>query len=156
MGMLANLARWYFRKTNTIKSEKEVADYFEGLNNSWELVEKMQKDGFVWKGELSWLDWNKTPAESLSTTSKKINCGDFMEMHEYLYRKLGIKSRKWLLEKNSRWSFWHTWHFVSTFDHLGRHMMQSDDKLRELFDNDIMSMFPGQFDRITEITDSEG
>ena len=83
MGILSKLARWYFRLTHTIKTDGEVELFYKDVDNPWQLMMKMTKQGFQWRGELSWLDWNKTPGESLASTNKSINCGDFLEMYKH-------------------------------------------------------------------------
>lgn len=152
MGFLAKLARRYFRWKHGIKTEAEVDDFFKELRFPAMLTQKLAKEGFAWKGEWAWLDWNRTPAESLAVTDKKLNCGDFLELYCKLYNKLNVKCEVFLLEKNSRWSWNYKWHYVSLITWQEKPLLQSNNLLQFIVGrDDILSVFKGEFDRMTQI-----
>lgn len=152
MGFCAALARRYFRYKNKVVGNEVVEEFYRGVDNPWRLREKIARKGFSWKGELSWLDWNKDPAECLSAPLRQINCGDYVELYKALYGQEGISYKVWLLERNSAWSWNHLWHYVTTFEWSGSLWLQTNNDIVKIdSEENIQGIFKVMYDRIREI-----
>ena len=152
MNFFSKCARFFYNLVNKTKSIEAVEDFYKDLKFPAALTKKLGALGFGYKGELSWLDWNKTPAESLASTSKKINCGDFLELFLGLYKKLNITYDAYLLESKGRWFWQYKWHYVSVVSWKKRTLMQSNNTLVYIdSEKDILDRFQGEFSCITKL-----
>ena len=150
MNILKKLARWYYTRNHRIRTDEEVDEFYKDLT-PFTLSAKLGKMGFSWKGELSYLDWDKTPAESLASKTRQINCGDFMAFYVELYKRLDVEYQCYLLENKAHlWKY--DWHFISSFAWQGEQWIQSNNKLvihRDI--EELMAMFP-QYPKLTNIS----
>lgn len=154
MNILVKCARAFYNLTNQAKTADEVDEFYQGLKYPAMLTQKLREHGFVYQGELRWLDWNKTPAESLGSKSKKLNCGDYLELYLELYRRLNVSYDVYLLEPNDNWLWKQKWHFVSVITWQKKRLMQSNNVLSYIdIDNDdaILAAFKGEFSKITKL-----
>lgn len=151
MGICSSIARYVYNIQYPKETDYCLSLFYKDIKSPFDLRRKISDYGFKWKGELSWLDWNKTPYESLANPSKLINCGDFMELYVHLYKLLGLKYEKFILGKNHPWSYFYKWHYVSTFEWQSQIWLQSNNDVRLLYDGTtIMGIYKDSFDSIHE------
>ena len=152
MSFLAKCMRFVFNLFNKAKSIEDVEEFYKDIKYPAALTKQLSALGFTYKGELSSLDWNKTPAESLASKTKKINCGDFLELFVGLYKKLNITYDVYLLEAKGKWFWQYKWHYVSVITWKERKLMQSNNTLSYINDEkDILDSFRGEFTSITKL-----
>jgi len=157
--MLANLARLFLNWIHKPCSQAQVDAFFEHTHNPFELRNKIERHGFVWKGETYWLDWNRTPHESLAIPDKKINCGDFLELYRHVYHKTNLNYQIFYLT-TKKWFSWHWgWHYVSVFDWNGIQYVQSNNDLIRLntvatpdkISERVLALFSNEYANIRQI-----
>jgi hypothetical protein len=151
MSILAVIARCFFRFWTKIKSQKEVEAFYQDIKTPFMLRQKISQHGFQWKGENFWLDWNKTPAESLAAKNKKINCGDFLNLYIWFFHKHNIFYKVYLLENlKAKWSYKYDWHYVSIFSYYDQTWLQSNNDLIPI-DNEDKILEITKYDKITRV-----
>lgn len=152
MNILPQIARLFFHLACTVRTDKEVAEFYQEIDSPWKLMMKLSKMGYMWRGENSFFDWNKTPNESLAEEEEGINCGDFMELYIHAYKLLDIKYNAWLLETSTYWTPWYDWHYITTFEYNNNVWLQSNNVLISLGGDDIQSRFEVNYTKLTEIS----
>lgn len=148
MNFLKNIAQWYYRRYHRIRTDSEVNEFYQDLITPFDLRTKLNTMGYQWQGELSFLDWNKTPAESLASRTRQINCGDFMMFYTELFKKLGIEHQCFLLENQPKYFWDYDWHFISTFKFENELWLQTNNDLGKIISNDVLLLKFPQYAKI--------
>ena len=147
MNLLQSFAQQQYKKENRIRTDEEVAEFYQKIEDPFQLKAKLALMGFHWQDESSFFDWNKTPAESLASKTRQLNCGDFMMFYVSLYKKLDIEYSCYLL-KSANILFWkRKWQHVSIFKWNNETWMQTRNMLTKIENKDILS-FASKYSQI--------
>jgi hypothetical protein len=121
--MFGFIGRLWWRITHKAWTRKQVEEYWSDCAGLSMLIDKLDKDGYKWRGNYPHVDFNKTAQEFMANTEN--NCGDWAEICiEFLkFQQLTDKIVLVYAEKfdGNIWNYLYKpqWHWLTVYESAG-------------------------------------